>query len=301
MSSYIDMYFEQFKHRLTDKHKQDITNMYDNIHVYNYDEVFGPSDLSFNTSNITIFRHYSTVLNPKKMGFIKGTVISPETNDIIYKLHICQNDENKDLFIINFLREVYFQNTFRDILTKEGVTSIIIPEIYRHGLIYNNETNDVLIFMEMRMYDFNECFALTVMDMMSTYKAKVETLHTHAVKCYNNRCIFSDLEKKYGLYHNDNVSSEELDLYIHNLLIPLSYNSPPETNDEDVENKCKEYIMNAFDEFNAIFSDNFFSSVNKTILIDFEDASVNPFDHDLGYHRNYIPTIVNNLIFSKGI
>ena len=41
MSSYIDMYFECFKRRLTDKHIQDITNMYDNVHVYNYEEVFG--------------------------------------------------------------------------------------------------------------------------------------------------------------------------------------------------------------------------------------------------------------------
>ena len=112
MSSYIDMFFERFKHRLNNEHIQDITNMYNNVRVYKYEEVFGSTDLSFNSSNIKIFSQSMSLLSLKVAGIVKGTVISRERNDIIYKVHIVRNDENKDLFIINFLREIYFQNIF---------------------------------------------------------------------------------------------------------------------------------------------------------------------------------------------
>jgi hypothetical protein len=301
MSSYIDMYFEQFKNRLTDKHKQDITNMYDNIHVCNYDEVFGPTDLSFNTSKSIIFREHMNIRSPIIAGITKGTLISRDKSDRIYKVNICRNDENKNLFILNFLREIYFQKTFRDILIKEGITSIIVPEVYRYGIIYNNETNDVVIFMEMHMYDFTECFIQTIIDTKPTYKAKLETIQLYARKHCNDIVILSDLEKKYNLYHNDNVSRQSIESYIFNSSIPLSYNSPPETNQEDVENKCKEFITNDSHMVNYIFGGNLFNSINKTILIDFEDASASSYPNDIYFFKSYLSIIIKKLIFTKGI
>ena len=301
MTSYIDMFFERFKHRLNNEHIQDITNMYNNVRVYKYEEVFGSTDLSFNSSNTLIFRQYMSLLSPKIAGITKGTLISRDKSDIIYKVHICRNDENKDMFIINFLREIYFQITFRDILIKEGIASIIVPEVYRHGIVYNNETNDIMIFMEMHMYDFTECFIQTIIDMKSTYTAKVEAIQTYARRYYKDRCVLSDLEKKYHLYHNDIGSMQEIDSYIFKLSIPLSYSSSPDTNEADVENECKNFIMNGKSDITRIFGGNLFNSVNKSILIDFEDVSVEPFNPFVDELRNYLPIIINELIFKKGI
>ena len=299
MSSYIDMYFERFKHRLNDEHIQDITNMYDNVRVYNYEEVFGSTDLSFNTINTKVFRQYMNLLSPKVAGITKGTLISREKNDIIYKVNICRNDENKDMFIINFLREIYFQITFRDILIKEGIASIIVPEVYRHGIIYNNETNDIIIFMEMRMYDFSECFLKTIIDMMPTSKTKLDAMIKYTRVYYNNLKVVLDIENKYNLYHNDIVNIEIIDQLIKEVsykisLIDINYEA-------DIENRYKQILSHHEFEIEFLFGGNLFDSINKSILLDFEDMSIEPFESSSDKHRNYLPIIIEELIFKKGI
>tara|TARA_B110000879_G_scaffold8209_1_gene10509 strand:+ start:746 stop:1633 length:888 start_codon:yes stop_codon:yes gene_type:complete len=295
MSSYIDMYFERFKHRLNDEHIQNITNMYDNVRVYNYEEVFGSTDLSFNTSTFIMFSQYMSLLGPKGSGITKGTVISRERNDRIYKVNICRNDENKDLFIINFLREIYFQITFRDIFAKEGILSIIVPEIYRHGIIYNNETNDIIIFMEMHMYDFNECFLQTIIDIMPSSKAKVEAIHNYALRYYTNLKVVFDMENKYNLHHNDIVNVGN----IYDFIQEVSYIDI--NNEADIENHYNQILLRPKYKIEYLFGGNLFNSINTNILIDFEYMSIEPFEPGLDQCRSYLSIIKNELIFKKGI
>jgi len=302
MSSNIDMYFERFKHRLNNEHIQDITNMYNNVRVYKYEEVFGSTDLSFNSSNIKIFSQSMSLLSPKVAGIVKGTAISRERNDIIYKVHIVRNDENKDLFIINFLREIYFQITFRDILIKEGITSIIVPEVYRHGIVYNNETNDIIIFMEMHMYDFSECFLKTIIDIMPSSKTKLDAMIKYARTYYNNAKVVSDIENKYNLYHNDIINVETIYDFITEVSSEMYDISHIDINNEaDIENHYKETLLRHDTNIEFLFGGNLFSSINTNILIDFEDMSIESFEFSLDEHRNYLPIIISELIFKKGI
>ena len=277
--SAIDKYFNHFNDQLNESHKLDIIKMYNNIQTYDYYDIFD-TDMSFNTISSMHNKDKFTLLKPKFHHLIKSTVfLSNKTK--IYKIIIFQNDNNKDYFLINTLREFYFQTKFREHFINNNITNIIVPEIYRYGIINIEKNNEILCFAEMKYYDPSDSEMYKMIEQEETYKKKLEILYDCS-KFYNDviRVVIREAEEQLQIYHNDVYGIGESMTRYHDDLHMY----------DEIE-LSKQY-SNINEEY--CYSNIFPSSNNNHILIDFERASlINYNDH---FKDFYSVRLLKNLI-----
>ena len=277
--SAIDKYFNHFNDQLNESHKLDIIKMYNNIQTYDYYDIFD-TDMTFNSIHLNNNKNKYTLLKPKNHHLIKTTVILSNKTKI-YKIFIFQNDNNKDYFLINTLREFYFQTKFREHFINNNITNIIVPEIYRYGIINIEKNNEIICFAEMKYYDPSDSEMYKMIEQEQTYKKKVEKLYDYS-KFYNDviHVVIREAEEQLQIYHNDvlgigvNMTQYHDDLHMY-----------------DETGLSREYsdINTKF-----IYANIFPSSNNNHILIDFERASLLKYK-DV-YNGHYSTRILKNLI-----
>jgi len=282
--SAIDKYFNYFNDKLNESHKLDIINMYNNIQTYDYHDIFD-TDMSFNTINMKSNKKKFTLLKPKFPGSIKGTVISSNQTKI-YKVYIFQNDKNKDYFVINALREFYFQNKFREHFINNNIENIIIPEIYRYGIINIKTNNEILFFAEMKYYGENNLYK--IIKQQQTGTQRLEKINDYANKLKDVRNVIRGVEEQLQIYHGDILSIRHLQ------------NSIRKVTEAIAQEKYKHERYWA--DFESIIShENIFFSNNKFIFIDFETCSIIDFDNISTEHINtrkgFMQPILNELYF----
>jgi hypothetical protein len=264
---------DYFDDRINESYKLDIITMFDNIQKYDYYDLFD-TDMSFNTLKIIQDRNKYTLLKPKRINYIKSTVISSDKTKI-YKMYIFQNDNKyKEYLILNLLIETYFQIKFREHIINNNITNLIVPEIYRYGIINIEQNNEVICFAEMQYYDNTSIYELnTELKQQQTTKQKLEKIYDYLNNFKSIINVIVDLEKQTQIYHNDIVYDIN---QLQNILTRIkSY-----VNSDSDNTNCKDYLDSLLIEdewnnshINGIY--NLFLSNNKYILIDFEDSSIN--------------------------
>lgn len=287
----MDNYFNYFNDCINEVDKLGIINMYNNIQTYNFYDIFD-TDMLFNTIGqfpTTISPPFKinnfTLLKPKFHPFTKTTVVSSNQTKI-YKIYIFQNDKNKILFLLDVLREFYFQIKFREHITNNNMTNIIVPEIHRYGIINIETNNEIICFAEMNYYNTSECNLRKIVEQEQTYRNKIEIIHDYVKKYINVRTVISVIEKQFEIYHNDLLTLEYLHRVNNQITECIEHNS------EHLHNEFLSTFIN-----NAI-NYNLFPSNNKYILIDFETSSM--IDNDnrkcANMDKCFIYHIFNNLI-----
>ena len=269
--SAIDKYFNYFNDRLNESHKLDIIKMYNNIQTYDYYDLFD-TDMSFNTINSKMLMDDNineyTLLKPKLINHVNVTVISSNQTKI-YKMSIFKNDKNKDFFVIDALREFYFQTTFREQFINNNITNIIVPEIHRYGIINIETNNEIICFAEMNYYDTSKCSYYNIVKQEQTSKEKVEQLYNF-YKNYNDiRNIIAELEKQIQIYHDNLFESEPLHRVINETRTLI---------EQDSEDLCADFLTTPCIWPSYGYPCNLFPSNNKYILIDFGRSSTAEFD-----------------------
>jgi len=272
----IDMsIIDYFDDRINESYKLDIINMFDNIQTYDYDDLFD-TDMSFSTVKVIQDRKKYTLLKPKSINYIKATVISSDKAKI-YKMYIFQNNNKyKDYLILNSLIESYFQIKFREHIINNNITNLIVPEIYRYGIINIEQNNEVICFAEMKYYDNTSIDELnTELKQHQPAKQKLEKIYDYLNNFKSIINVIVDLEKQTQIYHNDIVYD------INQLQNRLTTIKSYVNGDSDSDNtNSKDYLDTLLIEdewnnshINGIY--NLFLSNNKYILIDFEYGSSN--------------------------
>jgi hypothetical protein len=249
--SALDKYFNYFNDKLNESHKLDIINMYNNIQTYDFHDIFD-TDLSFNTRSFYHNTKEYTLLNHNEKT-IKATCISSNKTKI-YKIYIFNNDKYKDYFLINAMREFYFQKKFREHFISNNIEDIIVPEIYRYGIINIEKNNEIICFVEMKYYDTQNTDLYKLVEQEQTDTEIVCELFTDYIKnMYVAKSVIRDVEKQLQIYHNDMPADR------------LNY--------QFLNNQCtyeeKIWFINSNKR-----SHNLFQSNNKFILIDFECTSI---------------------------
>jgi len=266
---------DYFDDRINESYKLDIINMFDNIQTYDYDDLFD-TDMSFSTVKVIQDRKKYTLLKPKSINYIKATVISSDKAKI-YKMYIFQNNNKyKDYLILNSLIESYFQIKFREHIINNNITNLIVPEIYRYGIINIEQNNEVICFAEMKYYDNTSIDELnTELKQHQPAKQKLEKIYDYLNNFKSIINVIVDLEKQTQIYHNDIVYD------INQLQNRLTTIKSYVNGDSDSDNtNSKDYLDTLLIEdewnnshINGIY--NLFLSNNKYILIDFEYGSSN--------------------------
>jgi hypothetical protein len=290
----IDNDFNHFK--VNESHKLDIINMYNNIQTYEYCHLFD-TDISFNTISTTHDEIMYTLLNPKKYHMTKATVIST-CKTKIYKMYIFQNDKYKNYLTINALRDFYFHTKFREALINNNIQNIIVPEIYRYGIINIETNNEIICFSEMQYYDNTSIDELNnILDQEQSYRTKLEKTYLYLKNLYSTINTLKELEKQIQIYHNDIGCELKC---TQRIITPIE--SVVNTHNNYNDNICKDYLIRLEFQANNIRMknlrfdctrlSNLFLSNNKYILVDFEFAST---VEDLGYkHYDTLMSIVDN-------
>lgn len=249
--SALDKYFNYFNDKLNESHKLDIINMYNNIQTYDYHDIFD-TDMSLNSQHIVHNYNKYTLLNHNEKTMHVTVISSNKTK--IYKMYILNNDKYKDYFLINAMREFYFQKKFREHFISNNIEDIIVPEIYRYGIINIEKNNEIICFVEMKYYDTQNTDLYKLVEQEQTDREIVCELFTDYIKnMYVAKSVIRDVEKQLQIYHND---------------MP-----PDRLNYQFLNNQCTYEEKIWFINSNRR-SHNLFQSNNKFILIDFECTSI---------------------------
>ena len=227
----------------------------------------------------------------------KATVIST-CKTKIYKMYIFQNDKYKNYLIINALRDFYFQTKFREALINNNIQNIIVPEIYRYGIINIETNNEIICFAEMQYYHDTSIDELNnILEQPQSYRTKLEKTYLYLKNLYSTLNTITELEKQIQIYHNDIECDLEC---MQRMITPIESVVNPDNIYND--NIYKDYLFRLEIRVHNISminlcvggtkSGNLFLSNNKYILIDFEFAST---AEDRGYkHYDMLMSMVDN-------
>ena len=249
-------YFDCLKNEFTQEHKNGIMNMYNSIKYYDFNEIFNMNNSIYIRESRKCFT-LSSILDNTNTNSWKGTIIS-DNNKSIFKLTTYKNIENSVLLTVHLLREVYFQNTFRTIIKRNNINDIIVPEIYRYGIV--NIHNKLIFFFEMAYYKdiYHNFRDLLIEPNNIQHNSCLMISYLNKLKSY--RKVINDLEETNKLYHNDIPSLRQ----ISNLI-------------NDIENNCrnnnakritKKINIVDFTDMNMFL----FKNYDKCLLIDFEKS-----------------------------
>lgn len=289
MSSQVDNYFTSFKDSFNEIDKTNIIDMFNNLNTYNYDEIF-TTDPSFNTMNIYFKSPQISLLSPPDYLFQKGTIISND-NKNIFKVYIFNNDQYKDLFIINSVREVYYSNRFRSILLDNNIEQVFIPEINQYGIINKSPTNKIIFFFKMPYYERTNVVILNEF-LKFDIKTKFNILFDYLTLYTQSVSKIKLIENNNQIFHND--FNRETGPFLNNINAILE-SITSLVNENDIE-KMKLYIQNQEKEgifplkFCYFNRNNIFYHNGKLCLIDFECTS------SCQTQIKYVRSIICNLI-----
>ena len=102
------------------------------------------------------------------------------------------------------MREFYFQNKFREHFINNNIENIIIPEIYRYGIINIKTKNEILFFAEMKYYGENNLYK--IIKQQQTGTQKLEKINDYANKLKDVRNVIRGVEEQLQIYHGDILS-----------------------------------------------------------------------------------------------
>lgn len=266
IGGYLDYCIE--KGTLYEVDKLKLLYMYDNLVTYKYDEIFNKSQTLF-TLNLSC----QSLNNKPLLGYLneetiyKCTSISND-NETIHKIYVLHNDNKfKSLFLINYIREVYFQQLCYSLLHNiKDNTQLIIPNILRYGLV--NKDEQIYFFFEMPYYK-RESIECSITPNIHDCNVKYEY-----IRLLNNCKNITRSLELIGIFENNNIFHNDIHIdrgtinnYINHL---LTYNIHDEFDDKlFYTDFIKEYHKNRID----LHDDNLFVfNDNTCILIDFEKA-----------------------------
>jgi hypothetical protein len=193
----INDFFNITSHLLNDTQRDEITVLYNNIKTFNYSDIFGDDDLPLTEITVKTANTRVSMIKPKQHTITKA-IINNDTLNKFYKIFCFENDNNiKDLFILNSLKEVYFQNLMTNYISSNNITDFNVPTIYRYGLINNNPT-ELTFFIEMDKYDILPTPDFTV----NKHLNQIQDLIDYYTKFRDIRVIIDNIETV-TVWHND--------------------------------------------------------------------------------------------------
>jgi hypothetical protein len=278
MSSQLDNFFNFFKDCFNESDKTNMIHMFNNLNTYNYDEIF-TTDPSFNTLNIISKYSQLSLLSLNNNILHKGTIVSND-NKNIFKVYIFNNDQNKDLFIINCIREVYYSNTLRNALIDNNVEQIFIPEINQYGITGLSSTDQIIFFFKMPYYEHTNVIIpgeFSNLDIKTKFNILFDylTLYTQSVSNVNL------VENNIQIFHNDFNQEMYRIKYLNNIneilkdITTLINNNDIEQMDLYIQEQEQKHNCYPFN-FLRINRNNIFNHNGKLCLIDFENAYSKP-------------------------
>ena len=256
--------------------KEKLKEMYKNMPKYKFSDIFS-KDLNFYTKNNTPIIQTTciskrTSLCSNQSILVSRGLVKQENN--IYKVLIIGKDYIfKDVYCIEFLKEIYFHKLA---FNNNNNNNVIIPEIQDYGELIDMENNETLYFYKMPYYEKK----LNI-DIDTTYKIEnnnivmVNVDNRILLDSYNKYMegynVLSYLREKYNINHNDirfKYVKDRLKNNIENYLeADNNIKEPKITNFSETENvSIKEYIT-------KLQNSNMYISNNKCVIIDFEFAS----------------------------
>jgi len=249
-----------------------ILQMYYELKTYEYNDIFIDHDLTtINTSKLcqsgsikNVFDSY-TRLNSI---YFKTTVIN---SGKVYKMLISSNNNSrKDILILNFLKEIYFHKTFRDTIIANNIEHVIVPEIYRYGII-NLANHEFAIFYETYYYIDEQPPQFDAITNRITFINNMKTLFS----LFREGLItINRIETELNIKHNDimHVSNYLDDRYFEQAMQLLDINLAD--SHEHPYNIFVEDIARRIQYYNGKFNlnTNIIKYNNKIVLIDFEKA-----------------------------
>jgi hypothetical protein len=199
INEYLNYYIGLNMINETDKEK--ILLLFSDLKTYKETEIF-PVDIPLTKYRPIVFGKNKTILKNKRVALAKSIAID-RTNNKLYKMHIIDmNDNYKEIYKINFLREIYFQNIYIELLKQAKIDSIIVPKIHRHGQIELNSTNEIILFIEMTYYRTENIIETSILNELTYIKKKyiIEKYFTLIKKNYN---LIYKIERDNDIFHND--------------------------------------------------------------------------------------------------
>lgn len=315
MSTIIDKYFQLFKDydHLSDQQITDITNMYNNLQQYsndiltNYNTIL--SDKAFTYKN----QVDSNIFFPKLYTFTKQVFLS-DNKDKVLKCITCSN-EHKDVFTLNFVKEIYCSNSFRNNINEITINhDIIVPQILDFGFI--NYDNTVLLFFISPFYKRSRKFNFYYDSINKNIK--VNNIVVSKNDFYNLIPPFYEVLKKFiynltlikdQVYNNIKLTHNDININMVNFVdtklesISEFLNDNDELDDDD--DSLYNYLMTNFTAISYSFSGNMYLHYNdnndvKFVLIDFENTCwTNHIDEDIPNYSDFLQTI--NCIITDNI
>lgn len=242
-------FFNLTSHLLNDTQRNEITIMFNNLNTFNYNDIFGTDDLPIlNGGGHAPWDKY-TLLKRKTISITRGSVKIPNDSNNIYNVFIFENDNYKDLFILNALREIYFQTVFRNHIINNNITEIIVPEIYRYGLI-NNGSNEIIFFIQIENFNF---------DIIPTYDDFTQLLEYYKSYKKSLNVVFN-IQNDLGIYHNNLVTMDIMNRHIEKL--------------NDVIESKNDTTTIADYNIPLIFGEHLLQLNNNMVLMNFEHSSI---------------------------
>jgi len=308
MTTIIDKYFQLFKDNghLTDQQITDITNMYNNLQPFstdlltNYNTILTDKSLTYKNQD------ESNIFFPKFYTLNKRVFLS-DNKDKVLKCITC-NNEHKDVFAINFIKEIYCSNSFRNRFNELNINhDIIVPEIQDFGFI--NYDNTVLIFFILPYYEESSKFNFYYDSINNNVKVNNTVLSKNEfynllpdfIEAFNkfisNAVLFKNhIFDNIKLLHNDynipDVMSLANDIETINKLL----DKKDDNNDSEYS-----YLMTNVTAISYTINGNVFLHYNnnneiKFILVDFENTCwLNHMDEDFPGYFDFVNIINCNI------
>tara|TARA_B110000879_G_C11114925_1_gene489090 strand:+ start:730 stop:1584 length:855 start_codon:yes stop_codon:yes gene_type:complete len=257
----ITKFFEINNKLLNDAQSIEITDLYNSMQTFNYNDIFGDTDFTLTEPKCRNSLRTLTLLKPKYNDLVKATVSTNDTTKH-YKVFIFQKDNTcKDWFILNGLKEVYFQQLWYTYANEYNITHnisdrMIVPEIYRYGRI--NTTTEIIFFVEMNKLTLPPMLPFTTFSF-----SQLPQLIDYYSSQRHMRENIANIENSKGIFHNDLPSLEEIDAR-------LSYY---EEIKDAVDNSNDEIISSHdgnFRRFSHLSYNYYKLDDGSTLLIDFE-------------------------------
>ena len=258
----VDEFFNLTNHLLDDNQRNEITNLFNNVQTFNYSDVFGTNnDIPLKNPRVKSATMSMSLLRPKVINITKAMVDISDAHDKIYKVWCFHNDNYKDWFILNGLKEIYFHNLFQKYITDNNITDFIVPIIYRYGIIQNS--NEFIFFIEMKKYDITPLPNFIVDENTN----QIQDLIDYYSQYRDMRAIISNIEKNSGINHNDLISINRMNStieHLNDLKAKIENNQVDYSRDQLIHHFFDRELGNNI----SILADGTF------ILMDFEHTSV---------------------------
>ena len=204
MSTAINNFFEYHINHgyITPDDKGNILDIYNNLREYTYNSIFTDDVTNISTKNPITYTDPSS----KTKYIVRKSVTL--INDNAVKMAVIDkacNNAYKEVFFIDFCREIYFSKIFSKEITS---STILVPEIYKYGLVSLNDTSEVAIFMEMPCY-----IQTKLVNTLNT------TNHTDFIISHINTLItgvekIHETQDSLKLYHNDFLPKDILNEHL---------------------------------------------------------------------------------------